>query len=117
MTQPRVPKPPPEVIEQRRQERLCVRCGRGPLKSSHDEHTSPSYRHGGRGLCTPCYMMLWDSGRLDEWPRNRLSNEEVCAKWKMFHRRGLTIQDLADHLEVPYHTVYSHLYRAGYRAT
>jgi hypothetical protein len=71
----------------------CLECGnriypqRCSVKSKH--------KHGGRGLCQPCYGRATRQGYLNDCPRLTVSSAERTKQWLDMKERGWTRTEAA----------------------
>lgn len=80
------------------QPRLCLECGRRifPQRCS----VASRHKHGGRGLCKPCYGRLAQRGYLDDCPRLRRPSSERAKRWLEMKERGWTRAEAAAHMGI-----------------
>lgn len=82
----------------------CKRC---------DQHLYPRrcsvknrYRHGGRGLCQPCYSFAHGAGLLDDFERRTRTSAETVAEVEFLYSTGLTRLEAAQRLGITSDAIY-----------
>lgn len=82
----------------------CLEC---------DQHLYPRrcsvpnrYRHGGRGLCQPCYVAKHRAGELDQFVRRTRPSIETVEDVEFLYSIGLTRLQAAQRLGITSDAIY-----------
>jgi hypothetical protein len=76
--------------------RTCRRCER-PMLTPRAAVGSGQRRHGGRGLCDPCFRGLTPDQRAD-FERNTRTRDEVLDDYDPLRRQGYHRRDIAERI-------------------
>jgi hypothetical protein len=88
----------------------CAWCG-GP----RDDGRADGRRHGGRGLCDPCYGAARRGGTLDQWPAERAPVAEVVEDIRLMISAGESTERVAARMGRSPGALAHVLYRGGAR--
>lgn len=82
----------------------CLGCGRRlyPRRCA----VSARNRHGGRGLCVPCYEAKRNAGELDQFPRRTRRSADTVEDAEFLASTGLTRPQVARRLGMTENAIY-----------
>lgn len=87
-------------------DRVCRRCGCGPLRPRYRGPGSLTNR--GRGLCAPCYLWAEQNGQLSRYPRATRPWVDTAAEGERLyaeHFPDWTWRDVAAHMGISFWTL------------